>query len=155
MKFDHFAFSEVAPGVRRPIGAGVLRVRCSAASPLYIETEGVEVLAGVDTSFEVDLSRPVIWHVDAAAPVRVFVFEPVSTTAECRGEVFTNIDRLPSESGTLYEVQRAMRELEFQRRRAMREIRMCAAAHMPVPARSHPVPPLASASDHEGNPDAE
>ncbi|SEH91223.1 hypothetical protein [Paracoccus alkenifer] len=128
MKLDPFAWSEVNLNEKIQAGKGILRVRCSAPAPLYVEAEGYEVLAEVGTSFEIDLSEAVTWRVDAPKGARIFWMPPPVTSHRPYGEVYTNIDRMPHESGQLAEVTRAMRMLELERRSVLKEIRSEAAA---------------------------
>lgn len=128
MKLDPFAWSEVSANEKIEAGKGVLRVRCSAPSPLYVEAEGYEVLADVGTSFEVDLSEAVIWRVDAPKGARIFWMPPALTSHRHVGEVYTNIDRMPHESGQLAEITRAMRMFEIERRSYLKQMRSEAAA---------------------------
>lgn len=128
MKLDPFAWSEVNPNEKVQAGKGILRVRCSTSAPLYVEAEGYEVLAEVGTSFEIDLSEAVTWRVEAPNGARIFWMPPSLTSHTPQGEVFTNIDRMPHESGQLAEVTRAMRMFELERRSVLKEIRSEAAA---------------------------
>lgn len=136
MKFDPFSWQEVKPNEKIEFGKGVLRLRCSAPAPLYIEADGFEVLAGIGATFDLELAQEVTFHVDAPEGVRVFYHRPVQTTFAAEGEVFTNIDRMPDESGSVMEVRRALRQLELERRAALREIRQAreavAASIMPA-----------------------
>lgn len=123
MKFDPFSWHEVKANEEIQVRKGWLRLRCSAAAPLYVSAEGHEVCAGVASAFDLDLSEAVSFRLDAPKGVRVFLHRPFDTSVEPEGEVFTNIDRMPSESGSMAEVTRAMRVFELQRRAALREIR--------------------------------
>lgn len=123
MKFDPVCWNEVNPNEKVQAAKGVLRVRASAPAPLYIEAEGCEALCGVGTAFDVELSEAVTFRLDAPKGVRVFVHRPLATTVHAAGEVYTNIDRMPDESGSLMEVTRARRQLELERRAMLREIR--------------------------------
>lgn len=127
MKFNPEDWSETHAEVWHKARKGWLRVRCATPCALYVASEtGIEALVGVGTSFDVETAQAVSWRVDAVngnALVRVFVYSPPSTSFVAEGERFTNIDRMPSESGNLSEVTRAMRLFELQRRAAIREIR--------------------------------
>lgn len=123
MKFDIFSWQEVQPNEENQARKGILRVRASAPVALYVQAEGYEVLAGVGLSHEVDLSEAVTWRAEAPEGTRVFWQPPAVTTYVCDGEVYTNIDRMPHESGQVAEVTRALRMFELQRREALREIR--------------------------------
>jgi hypothetical protein len=123
MLFNPINWFEVKPNEVHKTSKGRLRVQCSEAVPLYIEAEGVEALAGVSTSFDVELSTAARWRVGPQKGVRVFVYVPERTSIVASGEVFTNIDRMVDESGTVAEVTRALRQLELMRRSALAEIK--------------------------------
>lgn len=123
MKFDIFSWQEVKPNEEIQARKGILRVRASAPVALYVQAEGYEVLAGVGLSHEVDLSEAVIWRAEGPEGTRVFWQPPAVTSVACEGEVFTNIDRMPHESGMLAEVTRARRMLEIEKRQMLAEIR--------------------------------
>ncbi|QCS36983.1 hypothetical protein [Tortoise microvirus 38] len=123
MKFDPFSQQEVSTNETVWFGKGRLRLSLSARCPLYIEAQGIEALAGIAETFDLDLSEEVSFRVEAPEGVRAFLRVPEPTSFEPEGEVFTNIDRMPHESGSVAEVTRAMRLFELERRAALREIR--------------------------------
>ena len=127
MKHDLFAWQEVKINAPYEVPKGDLFLRLSAASPVFIQAEGVESLLGVQTEFAVEISEAAQITVAAKSGVRAFVRVAPVTSYEHRGEVFTNIDRLPQESGMLADVTRARRQLELERRQMMAEIRAEAA----------------------------
>lgn len=127
MKFDVFSWQEVKTNEALPVQKGTLQLRLSAACPVYVQAQGVEALAGTKTEFSLDFSEPVTVLVQAPKGVRAFINVPVQTFCEPDGEVYTNIDRLPHESGMLAEVTRARRQLELERRSMIRDIRAEAA----------------------------
>lgn len=156
MKLDPFAWSEVNPNEKVEAGKGILRVRCSASAPLYVECEGYEVLAEVGTAFEVDLSEAVTWRVDAPKGARIFWMPPALTSHRPEGEVYTNIDRMPHESGQLAEVTRAMRMFEVERRSYLKQMRAEIAALRAAPAPVLPEPviePAPEEAEEAGNAD--
>lgn len=123
MKFDPYCWLEVKPNEALEIPKGVLRLRASAPVALYASAQGYEVLVGYGATFEVEFAEAVKIRVDAAKGVRLFRYHPLSTTVHADGEVFTNIDRMPDESGSVAEVLRARRMFEFERRNMLAEIR--------------------------------
>jgi hypothetical protein len=123
MKFNMFSFKEVKANEKIPFRKGRLWLRLSAPAALYLESEGVEVLAGIAPEFDLDLAEPGAFTVAGEDGLRVFLFVPDPTSVRASGEVFTNIDRLPDESGNLLEVTRARRAFEIERRAAISEIR--------------------------------
>lgn len=148
MKFDPKSWFEVKPNEPIQVEKGELRLRASAIVPLYAETQGFEALVGVQSAFEVEFSEAVTVRFEASKGVRAFVYRPLQTSLEPVGEVFTNIDRMPDESGALAEVTRARRMFEFERRSMLREIRQerDAALRLMQGERSSPAP-SAAASD--------
>lgn len=116
MKFDLFSWLEAKTNEEIKVGKGVLRLRCSAPSPLYLKAEGHEVLAGVSTAFEIDLAEEVTFRLDAPKGVRLFRYLPDQTSLPASGETFFNLDRMPHESGNLAEVNAALRKFELQQR---------------------------------------
>ena len=127
MKFDPLTWNEVPTNETFNIGKGVVRLRASAPVPFYVEIHGVEALADYGTNVEIEVSEAARAKVIAPKGVRVFVYSPMPTATQAQGEVFTNIDRMPSESGPMAEVTRALRALEIERRSALRDIRQAAA----------------------------
>lgn len=126
MKFDVFQWSEVNINAQIQAQKGRLQLRTSAQAALYIQAEGYEALAGVGTSFDVEVAQAVTFRLEAPKGVRAFFYEPASSVALLGDDdkvVFTNIDRMPSDSGNLSEVQKAIRLFELQRRSALRELR--------------------------------
>lgn len=156
MKFDPFTWQEVKANEKTQI-KGQLRVRCSSEAPLYIEAEGVEVLAGVGHTFDLELAETVTWRVDAPVGVRVFYHRPHATSHKFEGERWTNIDRMPDESGSMAEVLRARRQFELERRAFLKEMRAAQAdaiarvrAQSPLPVVApEPAPDLAPEPSRE------
>lgn len=123
MKFDVFKWTEVAPGTAHTCAEGRLRVRASKACALYVECEGYEALAGVATDFNLEVPQGVSYRIDGPAGVRCFVEAIPDSGYEPEGEVYTNQDRRPHESGALLEVKRALREMQLQHQAQLREVR--------------------------------
>lgn len=123
MKFDPFVWKEENTNEEIEVGEGWLRLRCSAPAALYVTAQGFEALVGYAPSFDLQLSEELTFRVEGPDGLRVFRHVAVLTSVRPEGEVFTNIDRMPNESGNVSEVTRAMRMFELQRRAALREIR--------------------------------
>lgn len=135
MKFDPYSWKEVKPNEEIKIRKGRLQLRCSAPSPLFVSIEGVQALAGYGTSFDVQIAEAATVNL-ANAEARVFMYDPESTAVRYEGEVYTNIDRMPHESGMLAEVTRARRMFQLEQRAALREMRLIAQSQ-----KAAPVPP--------------
>ena len=123
MKHDLFNWREVKADEKVQVKRGRVRVRCSREAALFAESEGVESLVGVGTAFDVTLGEAAALTLDGPADVRWFVGDDGGTSVPSEGEVFTNIDRMAQESGTVLAVKQALRELEIRRRQMLREMR--------------------------------
>lgn len=123
MKHNLFNWLEVKANEQIEVPKGRLRVRLSHPAPVYVSAQGVETLAGYGTEIVADLSEAVTVWADAPKGARIFVERPPVTSYQPDGEVFTNIDRMPDESGSMAEVLRARRLLEMERRKMVNEIR--------------------------------
>lgn len=141
IKFNPDDWLEVSIGEEVQIPAGRLQVRLSAPGSLYITASGGASLAGTETSFDLEIPQNARALVLAPAGVRVFMLfrqnPELLTSFEAQGEVFTNIDQMPSESGAMAEVLRATRQLELKKREMLAEMRamqaeMAAASSPPV-----------------------
>jgi hypothetical protein len=124
MKFNPLDWNEVKPNEEIKAPKGWLRVRLSAPCPLYVKTQGREALAGVGSSFDLEIPQAVTFRAEAPKGVRVFCNAPPVSSVVFQGEVFTNIDRMVNESGAVAEVTKALRQLELMRRASLKELRV-------------------------------
>lgn len=101
---------------------GVLFLRSSQPFALSVESYGVSVAVGPETAHRIPLSEASqVTIVGGAA--KVYRKAPPSRVVHMTGEKFTNIDRLPQESGTMLEVTKALRMLKLEERAMVRRIR--------------------------------
>lgn len=145
MKFDIFAWKEATNG-KGKIQGPRLRVRASSAVALFLsghDADGVvhEVLAGVGTEFDLEAPGALTWRAEGKG-ARVFVHEVEPSAMTFAGEVFTNIDRMPDESGTVAEVLRAQRLFKLEQQQMLREMREAARALRQPKAEPAPAPAL-------------
>lgn len=122
MRFDPFSFSEVLTGVETFVD-NELVCTTSAPAALYVTAMGYEVLVGYGSSWDISISGSFSFRVDAPKGVRVFYQHLSDACYESAGEVFTNADRLPFESGALLEVRRAIRVQRLEHMEAMAVMR--------------------------------
>lgn len=123
--FDVFAWAETALNESLS-GSRSLVVRCSAPACLYVSVEGYEVLAGVGTDFDLRLGEAYSWRVEGPKGCRVFYQPGHMSSVDSQGEVFTNT-RMPEQSGSYFEVKKALREQKLQARVIMNEMRQATA----------------------------
>lgn len=126
-KFDVFAWEEIKTNEEIQVARGRLQLRLSTPCPVYFTAQGVEALIGFTSQIDVEVSEAGTVNVHAPKGARAFYHRRFPSSVEADGEVFTNIDRMPNESGMLAEVTRARRQLEIERRSMVEEIRREAA----------------------------
>lgn len=123
MKFDPTKWQEIKPNEAYQNKTGRLSVMCSeTTAALYVTAQGLEALAGVGAKIDVASVEAETFKVTASDDARVFVYLPHRAPYAPVGEVFTNLDRKPMESGSVLEVTRAIRAFKIemmQERRAL------------------------------------
>lgn len=123
MKYDPFIWSEVIPNQAFGGPMGRLVLNLSAPAALFISAEGVESCAGYGAFFDLSISEAYSFRVEASKSVRVFVRDMPNVTYEPTGESYTNIERLPMESGSMIEIKKALRMQKLEQRELLNEIR--------------------------------
>ena len=123
MKFDSLSWVEVSPVQAHDAPLGRLRLNLSAPAAVYISQHGVETLLGYDSSFDVTLADHATFRVDAPTKTRVFIHQHHDTSRPSIGQIYTNIDRTPQESGSVLAVRRELRKHALESRAYIREIR--------------------------------
>lgn len=132
MKFSPLAWKEVGNAFTHKKGR--LQLRLSREACLYAEAQGVEAIVGVAHTFDIEISEPCRFRIEGLTQAgKAYLWEGLGTTSEPADEIFTNIDRMTQESGTVLEIRKAMRQFEIQRREALAEIRRVS----PRPQKSH------------------
>lgn len=122
MKFSPYNWNEVKSNETLNVEKGRVRLQISKPSAIFTISEGYEALVGYGTSFDFEISESAQIKIDGPTTARLFHYRSAATTLQEHGEVFTNIDRMVQESGTMAEVTRALRMLEIERRSALRDI---------------------------------
>nr|QJB21519.1 MAG: hypothetical protein [Microvirus sp.] len=120
MKINPLEWSEVLETTFE--AQGLLQLRSADPFAIAIETEGVEVVLGAASEHRVPLVGPSRVTL-VGGEFRVFRRDIPSRVYRMTGEKFTNIDRLPQESGSVAEVTKALRMAKLEQRAMMREIR--------------------------------
>lgn len=101
---------------------GVLLLRSSQPFALSVESYGVAVAVGPETAHRIPLPEASQVTI-VGGSAKVYRKSPPSRVVHMTGEKFTNIDRLPTESGTMLEVTKALRMLKLEERAMVRRIR--------------------------------
>lgn len=123
MKFNPYNWNEVKHDQTINVEKGRVQLRLSKPAAVYVTAQGYQTLVGHGTTFDFEVTEEVSVNIEASASTRWFIYQPGQTAKPAEGTVFTNIDRMIQESGTITEVKRALRQLEIERRSALREIR--------------------------------
>lgn len=116
MKFDPLNWGPIQEGKDYAAKNGRVLLRASQKIAVYIAVEGVEALAGVGFEVDAAVSPGATFRCEAVAdtPSAIFAYDRAAANFTPQGEVFSNADRKPMESGMLAEVTKAMRELKIQ-----------------------------------------
>lgn len=101
---------------------GLLLLRSTEPFGLSIETMGVEVAVGAETSHRIPLAE-VSKVTIVGGKAKVYRKTPPPRFVVSNEETFTSIDRLPQESGTMLEVTKAIRLMKLEERAMIRRIR--------------------------------
>lgn len=120
MKFNPLEWSEVS-GEKIESGPGIVQLRSALPFSVVVQCLGTEAPTGFGTSHRIAL--PEAATLTLVATAAVYKKDTPSRVVHMKGEKFTNIDRLPQESGTLAEVTKALRLLKLEERAMMRRIR--------------------------------
>lgn len=114
MRFDINDWAEIATGETLPVEGGFVRVIASAPVNVYASNGVSEVLIGFGQEVRRELSNATEYRVEGPKGVRVFCFWPYMSSIRAEGEVLTNLERMPMESGNLYEVKKATRKAQLE-----------------------------------------
>lgn len=100
---------------------GVVRLRGQTPFAVRLSVDASEVVLGEETQHTLYLDK--VTQVVILSKQPVYMKAQPSRVVHPTGEVFTNIDRLPNESGTVAEVTKALRMLKLEERAMIRRIR--------------------------------
>lgn len=141
-KMNPFDFTETKTNEEIQFPQGRLWLRLSQAAPIYVTLDGVETLVsqGHDTEVDLKLSQDGTFRIDAEGPCRAFIYNPHKVVFEPAGEIFTNTERMPHESGTVAEINGALRRFKLEQRIMLKEIQEQRAQ---LDAGRQPAPPVA------------
>lgn len=131
MRFNPYDWEEINAQETRAAPKGRLWLRCSQECAVYVTAQGYEVLGEVGREIDLTLSEEVTFLVEAPASARIFLYKPQVQHIHPEGEVFTNADRMPSESGAMMETRRALRLLQLEQQAVLRQMREQQAALTP------------------------
>ena len=123
MKFDPLSWQEIKVGTKYETEKGRVHVKATTPLSLFVSIEGVEALVETGTDLRVELAQEMEYWLEGPAKTRCFVHAPGKLYYKPVGEVFTNADRLPDESGAMQEVRKALRAMKLENREILRNMR--------------------------------
>ena len=123
MKINPLEWSELPHDQEIEAPSGVLRLRGSGPFSVLLTTHGVTSVQFVAGEATLRVPPETTFKVIPVKGVTVFLKDAPSRVYRMTGEKFTNIDRLPQESGTVAEVTKALRMAKLEQRAMIREIR--------------------------------
>ena len=125
----------------RQYASGFVSLRCENTMSVWIcnpkdLSDAKAVFYKNDRHVEFHCVQPTQYFIITVPDAKIFsLTEETSTFTDISTEEqFTNLDRMPQESGQLYEIQKAMRLFELQRQQALQEARDLANPPAPEPA---------------------
>lgn len=120
-KFSPENWKEVKPNEKIELPQGRLWLRLTQESPVLVTSlSGVETLVGFDKEIDFEVTDAA-YFVFTNEKARAWLFERPVEYFESDGEVFTNADRQPMESGTVSEITRALRLFKIEQASIRRE----------------------------------
>jgi hypothetical protein len=122
MRFDPFVWQELEPAKKYQTAKGALHVKASKPVAVFVAAEGVEALVGTGTDVRATFAENVEYWIEGEDGVRAFVYSPGKHFFRPVGEVYTNADRMPDESGSVMEVRKAIRQLKLEQREMRRKV---------------------------------
>lgn len=123
MQFNPHDWQKAKSNAPFPFEGSRLQLRAEKPVALFITANGVEALVGHGVAFDVRCSGIEGFRCTGTKETEIFVFAPFRIGSEPTGEVLTNMDRQPMESGNMAAISIAMRRLELQTRQSERRIR--------------------------------
>lgn len=119
MNLDPNNWRLIKNGKAHSFPAGTINMRMRPGAEIQITSGGVQftAYASLDGTFRQKVAEDALVEVESDG----YIYHPATTICERRDEVFTNLDRRPSESGSVYEVTKALRLLDLRQLEHRRE----------------------------------
>lgn len=116
-------------GKEVPLPAGKTALRCLRPSALVVENGVHSVPAGFGTEFALDLPEGcTVSLIGEGKGSDLWLSAPPASSILDHGEVFTNMDRKPHESGALSETMAALRRLQLEERAMLQRMKRAQAS---------------------------
>jgi len=123
MKHDITEWAEVFTDTQIEMDTGHFHMLATHDCNVFAMNYGADILIGSGKEVRRQMSGPQIYVIEGPSDARIFMHMPDEKALHCVGEVFTNIDRQPMESGNLYEVRKAHRLMQIQSAQMMEGMR--------------------------------
>lgn len=115
MKYDVQKWQAVAAGAASMAETGKLHLRVAdpTAKLFIVNDDGETIFYGLGHEFKIECRQAFAYVLETKEKL-AYVYQPKAQAAEPQGEVYTNADRQPHESGTLLEVRKAARKVQLE-----------------------------------------
>ena len=123
MRMDVNKWAEVPLGERLPINSGVIHVKATTPVSVFAFSGEAPVLIGTGHEVRCTIDNAFSYEVQGAKNTRAFSYEPELLSNKPQGDIHTNVDRQPMDSGNLLEVKRAHRLFKLEAAQTMESIR--------------------------------
>jgi len=123
MKINPLEWNEVPHDEEIQARSGVVFLRGSGPFSVLLTSHGVTSVQFFASQGSLRLPPETSFKVIPAPGVTVYQKDPPRRVVRMTGEKFTNIDRLPQESGAMHEVTKALRMMKLEERAMVRRIR--------------------------------
>ena len=125
MRFDPLKWKEidlVQDFTQAPQGR--LHLMCSKDCTLWVSALGYEAIAGHGKEINIQTSKDMTFRIDGleVGVDKAFYYVPESLPLTVQKEIYTNIDRKPTESGTVLAVKAAIRSFKLEQQAILAEI---------------------------------
>jgi len=124
MRFDIHEWTEIELDVEYQNSSGTIAIMATGEVNLFGCNSGRrDILMGTGNNLRREAKSCEFFNVQGPKDVRVFLYTPFSEPIESVGVSHTNLERQPLESGNLFEVRKAVRQLKLESMLAMKEMR--------------------------------
>lgn len=119
--FDPKVWTNIKAGIYLPAASGQIKIKSEQQSVVWVKNGENEAIAAV--GHECDLRVAEGSQFKVVTKGAVCVLDRAREFVAYESPVYTNVDRMPHESGNYDEVTRALRKMQFEHRAMMDEIR--------------------------------
>lgn len=124
MRFDITQWAEFDLGDSIPLESGMVHILATNDICVFASNDGVsEILIGKGSEIRKQLKNASFCRCEGPKGTRIFAFWPEIPRIQSTGDILTNVDRQPMESGSLLEVRKAHRRFALESAATMEKMR--------------------------------